>query len=268
MPTFNLPQNDWYVRKPLILAHRGASYDAPENTLSAFRLARQMGADGVELDTSLTADGVPVVMHNLKVDETTDGEGYIRALTLHDLKRLDAGSWFDHGFEHERVPTLEEALAATKPDMLVNIELKSEHWRSDGLESAVLAVIRKTNAMSRVLISSFNPLALRRFQKLAPNIPLGFLYAPNSPVYLRLFMIGIPYQARHPRYDTIHQETVRRAHRAGYRVNAWTVDNPTQAIALHDLGVDGLITNRPDVLLAAFRRSHTAPESKGAQRSI
>jgi glycerophosphoryl diester phosphodiesterase len=102
---------------------------------------------------------------------------------------------------------------------------------------------------------SFNPFALRRFYRLAPNIPLGYLYAPDVPAYLRLFMLGVPHQARHPEHTMIDSMFVDWAHRSRYRVNTWTVDDPARAAALHALGVDGLITNRPDVLLSALGRS-------------
>ncbi len=256
MLTFNLPMHEIYHHTPLVMAHRGASYDAPANTLAAFRLARQMGADGIELDTSLTADGVPVVIHDLSVDETTDGTGRVRDLTLRELKRLDAGSHYDFAFKTERIPTLDEAFEVIGPDLLVNVELKSLGFRPNGLESAVLGVIRKHNRQSRVLISSFNPFALRRMYRLAPNIPIGFLYAPDVPIYLRLFMLGVPHQARHPQHTMINADFMQWAHGQRYRVNTWTVDDPARMTALRDLGVDAIITNRPNVLLEVLGRSN------------
>jgi glycerophosphoryl diester phosphodiesterase len=250
----NLPLQSLYTHLPLVFAHRGASYDAPANTLTAFRMARQMGADGVELDTSLTADGVPVVIHDFQVDDTTDGTGRVKDFTLDAIKKLDAGSHYDHAFKEERIPTLEESLIEIGPELLVNVELKSIDWRDQGLEKAVLAVINNTNMAGRVLISSFNPLALRRFHRLAPDIPIGFLYAPDSPAYFRLLLAGMPCQAMHPQHDFMDKATVMNLHRR-YRINTWTVDNPQRMIALRDLGVDGIITNRPDVLLKALGRS-------------
>lgn len=255
MVTFNLPLPELYHHTPLALAHRGASFDAPANTLAAFKLARQMGADGVELDTSLTADGVPVVIHDFNVDETTDGSGRVRDLTLREIKRLDAGSYFDFAFKSERIPTLEEAFEVMGPDMLVNVELKSVGLRPNGLEAAVLSVIRRHNMHSRVIISSFNPFALRRFHHLAPNIPLGYLYSPEMPLYLRLFMLGLPHQARHPQHTQITPNFMAWAHHQRFRVNTWTVDDPSRMSALRDLGVDAIITNRPNVLLEVLGRS-------------
>src|SRR5512135_3443785 len=98
----------FYRQTPLVLGHRGASYDAPENTLASFKMARQFGADGIELDTSLTRDGVPVVIHNLTLDDTTDGRGPVNTFDLQTLKTFDAGSYFDFAFKGETVPTLDE----------------------------------------------------------------------------------------------------------------------------------------------------------------
>src|SRR3954468_18112865 len=113
-----------YQHAPLVLGHRGASFDAPANTAADFALARQRGADGVELDTSLTRDGVPVVIHDLSLDATTDGSGPVRAHSLAEIKALDAGSYFDSSFKGEQVPTLDEAFETIGPDLVVNVELK------------------------------------------------------------------------------------------------------------------------------------------------
>lgn len=262
MITHTLPLAEFYPRRPLILAHRGASYDAPENTLSAFRIAQQMGADGVELDTHLSREDVPVVIHNFTVDETTDGTGRVRDLTVSDLKRLDAGSHYDYTYRHERIPTLDEVFDLLAPTMRLNVELKSVGVRATALEATVLAVIRRHNAQNRVVISSFNPFALRRMYRLAPNLPLGYLYSADVPAYFRLFMIGVPYQARHPHHLMIDADYVAWAHRNHYRINTWTVDDPSRATALKALGVDALITNRPDVLLSTLGRSNKSEPQK------
>jgi glycerophosphoryl diester phosphodiesterase len=246
----------FYQHAPLVLGHRGASFDAPANTLAAFGLARQLGADGVELDTSLTRDGVPVVIHDLSLDATTDGSGPVRAHSLDEIKALDAGSYFDSTFKGERVPTLDEAFETLGPDMLVNVELKIEGWRSNGLEKAVLEVIRRHNTNQRVIVSSFNPFALRRFRALAPDIPIGYLYSPNEPFYLRYgwLMFGLPHEARHPHHSMIDADYMAWAKRHGYRINTWTIDDPDRIHELRDLGVDAIITNRPDVALATLGR--------------
>ncbi len=254
MPSETLEQ--LYTHLPLVLGHRGASYDAPENTLAAFNLARKQGADGVELDTTLTRDGVPVVIHDLIVDNTTDGSGPVRSLDLKTIRTLDAGSHFDASFKGEPVPTLDETFEALGPDLVVNVELKTNNWRSEGLETAVLAVLRRHNAAGRVVVSSFNPFALRRFRALAPDIPIGYLYAPDEPVFLRYgwFMLGLPHEARHPHHSIIDERYMAWAKARGYRVHTWTVDDPARIRVLRDLGVAAIISNRPDVALEALGR--------------
>jgi glycerophosphoryl diester phosphodiesterase len=245
-----------YSHAPLVLAHRGASHDAPENTLAAFALARKMGADGIELDTSLTRDGVPVVIHDLSLDKTTNGTGPVRALDLKTIKSLDAGSHFSADFKGEQVPTLDEVFASVGSEMFVNVELKTESWRANGLEEAVIKVIRK-HSHQRVLISSFNPFALRRMRAIAPDIPMGYLYAPDNPIYLRKgwLMVGVRHQAKHPQHSLIDSEFMAWAKEHRYRVNTWTVDDPALMRSLRDRGVDGIFTNRPDVALKEFGRT-------------
>jgi glycerophosphoryl diester phosphodiesterase len=246
----------FYSQVPLVLGHRGASYDAPENTIAAFTLARQQGADGVELDTMLTRDGVPIVIHDFTLDKTTDGSGLVKEHDLRAIKLLDAGSHYDFQFRNERVPTLDEAFEALGRELIINVELKTTAWRSDGLELAVLNVIRRHNAANRVIVSSFNPFALRRFRALAPHIPIGYLYAPDEPIYLRYgwFMIGLPHEARHPHHSLVDEQFMAWARNAKYRVHVWTVDEPQRIRQLRDLGVDAIITNRPNVALEALGR--------------
>lgn len=247
----------FYAHKPLVIAHRGASHDSPQNTLVAFELAKKMGADGVELDTSLTRDGVPVVIHDLTLEGTTNGHGAVNSYTLDLIKKLDAGSSFDAAYAGERIPTLDEALETIGKDLVVNIELKANSWYSDGLEQAVLNVIRKHSASGRVVISSFNPFTLRRFRQRAPEIPIGYLYSTDEPVYLRYgwFMAGLTHEARHPQATIIDGGFMYWARTHGFRVHTWTVDDPNRIRELRDLGVDAIITNRPDVALTALGRT-------------
>ena len=241
--------------QPLIFAHRGASHDAPENTIAAFSLARSMGADGVELDTSLTRDGIPVVIHDLRVDATTNGSGLVHDFDLKTLRTLDAGSHFSDRFRGEPIPSLDEVFEAVGPTLCVNVELKAVGWRSDRLERATLKVIQRHNAAKRVIISSFNPITLRRFRALAPQIPIGYLYSPDEPFILRSrwLMLGLSYDALHPHHKMITQDYMRRARAAKKQVNTWTVDDPTEMLELCALGVNAIITNRPDVALRTLR---------------
>lgn len=238
------------MSKPLVLAHRGASAYAPENTLAAFRLAFGMGADGIELDVMLTRDRVPVVIHDDSVDRTTNGKGAIKQMALAEAQLLDAGSWFDQKFHAEKIPTLEQVLEEFGTRGIVNIELKSRFPQSDGLELAVAQVIERTHTAERVLISSFNPLALYRITKIKPSLERGLLYSPALPIYLRrtwLRPLARP-NALHPPSSLIDSKFVAWARRKGYRINTWTVDDPNEMKRLVALGVDAIMTNKPDLL--------------------
>lgn len=244
----------FYSPRPLNFGHRGAPEFAPENTLAAFEAARQMGADGVELDVSLTSDGVPVVCHNFTVDQTTNGRGRIRDLTVTQIKTLDAGSRFHPRFAGERIPTLQEVLEWAGDDMLLNIELKSLSLRDEGLERAVLHLIQQYDLCERVTISSFNPFALRRIKMLDAEIQTGLLYAPALPIPLRrawLRHLAQP-NALHPHHTMVSPEYFYWARNRGYRVNTWTVNEPDEMRRLLRLGVDAIITDRPDLLRAVL----------------
>ncbi len=238
------------TNRMLNIAHRGASAIAPANTLAAFEKAVELGADGVELDVHLSADGVPVVIHDYTVDATTDGSGRVAEMTLAQLKQLDAGSWFDPAFAGECISTLEEVLEAMRSRLLLNVELKGTSPWDYGLEKAVVAQIRQHGLDERVLFSSFNPFSLRRIKRIAPHIPIGLLYVPDWPLFLYQVLLTalVPHEACHPGYARVDARYAAWARRRGYRVNVWTVDDPNEMRRLIDLGVDGIITNVPDIL--------------------
>ena len=240
--------------KPLVLGHRGASAYAPENTIAAFKLAFEMGADGVELDVTLTKDGVPIVIHDDTVDRTTNGKGAANDLTLAEIQQLDAGYKFDQ-YRGEKIPTLAQVLRVIGTRGLVNIELKSELMKTDGLEIAVLGVIEDTRTTDHVIISSFNPLALKRMYDLNPRLPRGLLYAPQLPIYLRrawLRPIARP-TAMHPHWSQVTRDFATWAQNKNLQINTWTVDDPAEAQRLAALGVNAIITNKPDVILQALK---------------
>ena len=132
-----------YPDRPLNFAHRGASYEAPANTLAAFLLACELGADGIELDVHLSSDGEVVVIHDFDVEATTDGQGRVRDKTLAELKALDAGGWFDPTFAGQRIPTLQEVIDAIGHHLLLNVELKTDNLRDDGLPAAVVQILEE-----------------------------------------------------------------------------------------------------------------------------
>lgn len=234
----------------LIIAHRGARRGAPENTMAAFRLAAEMGADGLELDTQLCKDGEAVVIHDFTVDRTTDGRGRVKDFALAELQALDAGGWYAAQFAGQRVPTLAQVLHELGPRLTLNIELKTVTLRSDGLEAEVVRLVEDTGMLHRVIVSSYNPVALWRVRRLNRFMSIGLLYAPDQPRYLRNRWLQplVRPAALHPRWDTVDQHMVAAAHDQGLKVIPWTCDEPDAMRRLAGWGVDAVITSRPDLL--------------------
>jgi glycerophosphoryl diester phosphodiesterase len=234
--------------QPVVIAHRGSSAYAPENTLSAFELAAEQEADAIELDVDLTRDGHVVVMHDATIDRTTDGHGRVGDLTLEEIRRVDAGAWKDAAFQGERVPLLEEVFEAVGQQLLINVEIKGMALRGAGLEAQVAALIAKHNLIDRVIISSFNPLALRRLKHVNARLACGLLYAPDSPIFLRDAWLAplIPQlNARHPHHSQVNKALVDRFHAQGLAVNVWTVNQASLVHAMAQAGVDGIIGDDP-----------------------
>ena len=239
---------------PRIIAHRGWSARAPENTMAAFRLAMEFGVDGIELDVHLSRDGHVVICHDDRVDRTTDGSGLVAELELEQLKSLDAGSWFSREYAGERIPTLMEffeAVSASKWRGLINVELKSGPVPYPGLEQLVADLVREFDLVDRVLVSSFNHYALVELKRVASDIKTGALYIAGlfEPWH---YAQAIGCDALHPMYPGAQPPIIQGAHRAGMTVNTWTVDQPDVARLLADAGVDGIITNCPDRIREAL----------------
>jgi glycerophosphoryl diester phosphodiesterase len=238
--------------RPLIIAHRGARGDAPENTLAAFRMAIDMGADGIECDVDACATGQIVIMHDSSVDRTTDGAGRVHQMALSALRALDAGAWFGPSFAGERVPLLEELLDLARGRARVNIEIKSVDARARGVELAVACLVRERHMEDEVIISSFNPLVLARMRRVAPELRRGLLYSRGLPFPLRRVWARrwVGASALHPHLGLVHERYVTRAAQQGYRVNVWTVNAREQMRAMINAGVDAIITDYPARLRA------------------
>ncbi len=196
-----------YQGRTLVLGHRGAKAYAPMNTIPSFELALEQGADGVELDTHLTKDRHLIVLHDFTVDHTTNGHGYARDMTLAEIKALDAGSYFEAKFAGTRIPTLDEVFEAIGQRTFINVEIKSETVDTDGVEQAVADCILRHDMSKRVIVSSFNPLALQRFRSILPAVPIGYLYSPDWTFYAQV-MDTLPHEARHPLHSMIDSPDV------------------------------------------------------------
>ena len=192
-----------YGASVLVFGHRGARAYAPQNTIPAFELAVEQGAQGIELDVHRSRDGHLVIMHNFDVDETTDGRGRITEKTLAEIKTLDAGVKFAPEFAGTPMPTLDEVFEAVGKRLFINVEIKSMSADTDGVEQSVAECIRRHAMETRVIISSFNPLALSRFRAALPDVPIGFLYAKESPAVVFDMIKTIPHEADHPHFSLI-----------------------------------------------------------------
>jgi glycerophosphoryl diester phosphodiesterase len=259
-------EDDW----PVNFAHRGASARAPENTLEAFRLAVEAGASGLELDVHVTRDGEVVVIHDPTVDRTTDGSGAVSAMTLEEMRRLDAGYDFspDGGrtFPYRgrglTVPTLAEVYAEF-PDARVNADIKE----APGAEEAVLRVMRGAGAEGRTLIASTDHPVIRRFRRVSEGrvataasrreiAAFYFLSRLRLEALVRPQYAALQVPVEHHGITIVTPRFVAAAHSRGVRVDVWTINEVAEMRRLLDLGVDMLMTDRPEALedLLAKRR--------------
>ncbi len=244
--------DNWYQGRTLVFGHRGASAYAPMNTLPAFELAADQGADGIELDVWLSADRHLVVIHDATVDHTTGGSGCVYHKTLADLKALDASHRLEP-YKGARIPTLDEVFQAVGQRLYINVEVKADRNMLPGTEQAVADSIRSFGLESRVIVSSFSSEILKTFRAIAPEVPIGFLYSEETRSNDWELIQTVPHEARHPRQTMIDASVMVDIKRDGYRVNTWTVNDPARAAELRSLGVDAIITDKPDVILQALR---------------
>lgn len=316
--------------RPMVIAHRGASYVAPENTLAAFRAAKEIGADGFETDVQLTKDGKMVIHHNYTIDANSNGSGRIIDMTRKELEKFDFGSWKGKEFAGERIVTLEDCLEAAKVFKVVNIELKAPVNRSIPYVELVAEAIKASGLTDKIIVSAFDHTLLRDMKKILPEIRVGALTLPPmkgsqvfelaekilppdkplnqisiselslpsadmidlnalqipgkdmgaivmeqirsiSAIYpgvsfrevqaqlvkqndLAEYVAGLDFKLDylHCEYHSCYADPtlVQRVHDLGIGVNPWTPDAEADLQALIDLGVDGIITNRPDILIS------------------
>lgn len=240
--------------RPQIFAHRGAKSVAPENTLPAFQRAVEMGVDGIELDVHCSKDGKLVVIHDETLEGTTNGTGKVGAYTAAQLARIDAGSHFSAAFAGVGVPTLDEVFDLVGQRCLVNVELKSEDPNGGDQAEPLIAMIAARNLYDQVIVSSFNPPSLIKMRALAPKVRLGLLYYLPMPSFLRdaWFSPIIRPEAIHPMHTLIDEELMAWAKAVGCAVNTWTVNDVPEAKRLAALGVNVIMSDVPDQIMAAL----------------
>ena len=242
--------------RPVVFAHRGASAYAPENTLSSFKLALAQGAQAVELDVKLSADGEVVVFHDPVLDRTTDGRGRLSERTFADLRSLDAGSFFSEEFRGERIPSLAEVLDAIGWKALINVELTNYATPRDALVEKVCMLVKRRALEGSIIFSSFLASNLTKAARLLPDVPRGLLALGGWPgAWARSFGFNFgDYAALHPHLYDVSPRQVRRVHRLKRRVHVWTVNGPQDILRLRDWNVDGVFTDDPELALRTLGR--------------
>jgi len=238
--------------RPLCIAHRGAPLAAPENTAPAFRRALRDGADAIECDVRLTRDGRVVVIHDDRLERTTNGRGWVHRHTQAQLRRLDAGRWFAPAYRGTRLPTVTEAVRLVRGRATLHIELKPRRGTHRRLAERVIAELRRAGKRPSVVISSFNLAALRACRQLHDRVPLAVLCTRRPQAALasarRLRAVAL-----HPHHRLVTQRLVQRCHAQNLRIHPWTVDELPRMRQLLRWGVDGLYTNHPARLRGLLR---------------
>ena len=237
----------------VVIAHRGASAYFPENTMPAFEAALTMNAEMIELDVLLSKDGVPVVIHDAKLNRLTDRRGFVRDHTLAELKELDAGAWFDSKFAGTRIPTLEEVLQFAQDSIALNIEIKTgavTDERDGGIEEKSLELVQKYGMRDHILFSSFDYRAVEHLKQLQPDIPVALLYdrrqsTGRSPSELISDYNADAFNCSYRQLTKVRQEDLKAHHIPTF---IYTVNQPGRMKTLIEKGITGLITNKPDVL--------------------
>lgn len=240
------------MRSPQIFAHRGARRQAPENTLPAFARALELGVDGIELDVHCSRDGRLVVHHDFLLDGLTNATGPVTSLTWEECAKLDAGSHFAPEFASVGIPTLDEVLDLVGDRCRVNVEIKDESPTGGHAVSPLVETIRDRNLFDQVIVSSFNPISLIQLRWLEPRVELGLLFEEPLPPWLRRawFTDILQPQALHPWSVLVDECFMDFAREVGCAVNTWTVNDLEEAHRVAALGVDAIITDVPDVLIA------------------
>lgn len=237
-----------------IIAHRGFSGKYPENTMLAFSKAVEIGADGIELDVHFTKDGEIVIIHDETIDRTTDGTGFVRDYTYEELSKFNAYGRFEGQFEFQKIPTLREYFELVKDveGFITNIELKTGIFEYEGIEKAVIDLVKEFGLEDRTILSSFNHFTVMRCKEYEPSIKTGFL--------VESWIIGMGEYTKshgidcvHPIFVNLKPELYAEMKNAGREVNTWTVNEYDDIRRLADMGVDALIGNYPDRMTELLR---------------
>lgn len=242
---------DNFENNVVIIGHRGAMGYAPENTLESFKLAHEMGVDFLEFDVQMTKDGVLVAIHDTDVSRTTNGTGQIKDLTLEELKQLDAGSKFNKKHAGARIPTVREIFEEFGDETKYYIETKSPQ-SYPGIEEKLIALINEFNLLDKIILHSANIESLSKLHKLAPDAELGLLLWYTETAYISDEEIdNIPEYIKYiiPNHDYLTEDYIKKVKEAGFSIHTYTVNEKEDFGRLVEMGVEGVITNYPDILI-------------------
>lgn len=241
-----------------VVAHRGASGVAPENTLASFQIAIQSGAHFIETDIQVTSDGVPIVFHDKGLSRTTNGSGFANRLTYNELKKFDSGFWFGKEYEGERIPSLEELLQFADGKILLNIELKNLGTSPEHSIKSIFNLVQKYDFVDKVVFSSFYYNQLKISKEIYPNIPIAPIKIPKDntkPSDLKKilncegFVCGI---------DEISEKIVQDAHQSGLFVGVYSIDTEEHLQQVINLGVKAIVTNFPKEIINLLKNKYNA----------
>jgi glycerophosphoryl diester phosphodiesterase len=265
------------VHKPLIIAHRGSSAIAPENTFAAFRQAIKDGADGIEFDVRLARDQMPVVIHDATLQRTAGLSGRVSSYTSAELGKIDVGSWFNkkhpskarREFSAERVPVLTDLLDLMRQNTgMIYLEMKCSKKTCDALVDSIASIIGESDLLPRIVVKSFNLEALERLRKKLPDAHIAVLFSPKITNFIkprnRLVTKALELQANEIslHYTLATPNAVREAENYGFPVTIWTADHPAWVKRAETLGIHAIVTNNPARLLARREELRSAAAYK------
>ncbi|MCL4459372.1 MAG: glycerophosphodiester phosphodiesterase [Chloroflexi bacterium] len=239
--------NHLLKKHPGIIGHRGAMGYVPENTMASFQKALDLGADLVELDVHMTKDGVPVVIHDVRLERTTTGSGYVKDKSLDAIVQLDAGSWFGSQFARERIPTLEEVLVWAKGRIGLVIEIKNGPIWYDGLEVRIVDLVKRHKMNEEIIITSFDHLTVKKVKEKGEGIKTGIIYVGRLVDTVAAARLARA-EAVFPHWSMVDRVVVEECHRSGLSINPWGGRDTLDIKKLRDLGVDGIVVDCPDIL--------------------
>ena len=232
---------------PLIkIAHRGSSGTYPENTSLAFEKAIEAGSDMLEMDCRLSKDGHVVILHDERLDRVAGGRGTVQGKTIQQLKKLDVGAWFKKKFKGQRVLTLEEVIEVVNGRVDLNLDIKSVHRGSLGIEIRILFVLTHYNYLGRTILSSFDYRSLRRARELAPEARIGLLYDANVKEDPFRTAKELKADCLQVHKDLVTSDFLEKTARSGLRTFVWTVNEVVEMEKFLAMGVDGIISDFPE----------------------